>query len=273
MHPWAPPAGHPPVPLSCDGRVRQPCTPTDELLPCVMLCHPCLCTDMAQSPPGVRRADNFGHTPEHSLAADARAGPRRDRGGWLCAPSSVEAARWARDHRPFSEPTARPSPASQWLGRRIGPHLWPLQCRTRPLVGAEGGGGGWGEAPKMVCHIQHSPNTPTTGLRERRNDTSKSTGRSGRQNAATRRNMRREERVTVQGPVKEQQPDGMSHRGLGRGPQNGLRSSNRPPIFGLLRMPPGTSPTPTPCSTLCAGGCHDNPDLNASPQKETFGRV
>ena len=27
--------------------------------------------------------------------------------------------------------------------------------------------------------------------------------------------MRREERVTVQGPVKEQQPDGMSHRGHG----------------------------------------------------------
>ena len=33
--------------------------------------------------------------------------------------------------------------------------------------------------------------------------------------AATRRNMRREERVTVQGPVKEQQPDGMSHGGGG----------------------------------------------------------
>ena len=57
------------------------------------------------------------------------------------------------------------------------------------------------------------PNTPTTGLRELGNDTSKSIGRSGRQNAATQRNMRREERVTVQGPVKEQQPDGMSHRG------------------------------------------------------------
>ena len=27
--------------------------------------------------------------------------------------------------------------------------------------------------------------------------------------------MRREDRVSVQGPVKEQQPDGMSHRGLG----------------------------------------------------------
>ena len=49
--------------------------------------------------------------------------------------------------------------------------------------------------------------------RERGNDTSKSTGHSGRQNAATQCNMRRDERVTVQGPVKEQQPDGMSHRG------------------------------------------------------------
>ena len=47
------------------------------------------------------------------------------------------------------------------------------------------------------------------------NDTSGSTGRSGRQNAATRRNMRREERVTVQGPVKKQPPDGMSHGGGG----------------------------------------------------------
>ena len=41
----------------------------------------------------------------------------------------------------------------------------------------------------------------------------KSTGHSGRQKVAVRRNMRREERVTVQGPVKEQQPDGVSHRG------------------------------------------------------------
>ena len=56
-----------------------------------------------------------------------------------------------------------------------------------------------------------------TGLRERGNETSKSTGRSGRQKAVTRRNMQREERVTVQGPVKEQQPDGMSHRGEGGG--------------------------------------------------------
>ena len=40
-------------------------------------------------------------------------------------------------------------------------------------------------APLTPCHIQHSPNTPTTGLRERGNDTSRSTSRSGQQNAAT----------------------------------------------------------------------------------------
>ena len=40
-------------------------------------------------------------------------------------------------------------------------------------------------------------------------------GGGGGQQVATRRNMRREERVTVQGPVKEQQPDGMSHGGGG----------------------------------------------------------
>ena len=51
------------------------------------------------------------------------------------------------------------------------------------------------------------------GRGKRGNDTSRSTGRSGRQNAATGRNMRRAERATVQGPVKEQQPDGMSHGG------------------------------------------------------------
>ena len=41
------------------------------------------------------------------------------------------------------------------------------------------------------CHNQHSPGTPTTGLRKRRNNTSRSTGRSGRQKAATRRNTRK----------------------------------------------------------------------------------
>ena len=39
--------------------------------------------------------------------------------------------------------------------------------------------------------------------------------------------MRREERVTVQGPVKEQQPDGMSHRGGGGGMESGRVLQNR----------------------------------------------
>ena len=64
-----------------------------------------------------------------------------------------------------------------------------------------------------TCRDQHSPSTPPTGLRERGTNTSRSTGRSAGQNAATRRNMRREERVTVQGPGKKQRLDGMSHQG------------------------------------------------------------
>ena len=99
-----------------------------------------------------------------------------------------------------------------------------------PTLG--GGGGGGADAQTAQAAISSTaPAHQTTGLRKRGNDTSKSTGRSSRQKAATRRNMRREERVTVQGPVKEQQPDGMSHGGSGRG----LGGSGR----GLSRAPEG----------------------------------
>ena len=94
-------------------------------------------------------------------------------------------------------------------------------------------------------HIPHSPGTPTTGLCERGNDTSKSTGRSGRQNAATRRNTRRGERVTVQGPVKEQQPDGMSHGG-GGGARTEVRAVVWAVVWALVRLPqrrPALRPT------------------------------
>ena len=95
--------------------------------------------------------------------------------------------------------------------------FWDLLAHQGHLFGGTRGGGGLSRVPVKgkggggVC--PHSPGTPTTGLRERGNNTSRSTGRSGQQNAATRHNMRREERVTAQGPVKKQQPDGMSHRG------------------------------------------------------------
>ena len=82
------------------------------------------------------------------------------------------------------------------------------------------------------------------GLRERGNDTSKSTGRSGRQKATTQRNMRREERVTIQGPVKEQQPDGMSHRGAGPPPL-----SSKGALTTACRMwLPHPAPMPSPSS-------------------------
>ena len=87
------------------------------------------------------------------------------------------------------------------------PPQQPAQPPIRQLPGA---------ADAQTAHPATSRTAPvyqTTGLCERGNDTSRSTGRSGRQNAATQRNMRREERVTVQGPVKKQRPDGMSHRG------------------------------------------------------------
>ena len=57
-----------------------------------------------------------------------------------------------------------------------------------------------------------TPSMPTTGLRYRGNDSTRNSGHSGRQKALTRCSTRREERVTVQGPIKKPQPDGMSHR-------------------------------------------------------------
>ena len=145
--------------------------------------------------------------------------------------------------RPIARPVA--TPCATRTGQFFHCRPPPLQptppglCTKTPhatsrVIFFRGGGG-------TPCHIQHSPNTPTTGLRERGNDTSKSTGRSGRQNAATRRNMRRGERVTVQGPVKEQQPDGMSHRGgQNEHPQG---NEGRPMgCAGGMVPPPGRKP-------------------------------
>ena len=116
--------------------------------------------------------------------------------------------------------------------------------------------GGTGPPPTPPCHIQHSPGTPTTGLRERGNDTSRSTGRSGRQNAATRRNMRRDDRVTVQGPVKEQQHDGMSHGGgldpPPLPPPTPLFKGALPPTPSMARLPTPPRPLDPPPPVLSA---------------------
>ena len=108
------------------------------------------------------------------------------------------------------------------------PSSVPAPCATGyGCGGGPGGGGGGGATPAAtsttpgtpitghryrtngIRRNRHSPGTPTTVLRECGNDTS------GRQNAATRRNMRRGERVTVQGPVKRQHNPTACHRGGG----------------------------------------------------------
>ena len=64
--------------------------------------------------------------------------------------------------------------------------------------------------------------------------------------------MRREERVTVQGPVKEQQPDGMSHRGRGGAIEGGgeggggTKGGPHAPIPGPLALLSG----PSRCTSL-----------------------
>ena len=73
-----------------------------------------------------------------------------------------------------------------------------------------------------LTHKRHllqpaQPQHTNDGLCERGNNTSRSTGRSSQQNAATQHSMRRDEWVTVQCPVKKQQPNGMSHGGGGGG--------------------------------------------------------
>ena len=149
-----------------------------------------------------------------------------------------------RDHQGTRHAHARPT---EWWSAWGG---WPVQCveewstwasrawkRSDAGCGRPEGGGAWAAKPvkrspqqpaqprcanywaplthkRHPPHQPHSPDTPTIGLCKHGNNTSRSTGRSGPQNAATPHNMRGEERVTVQGPVKKQQPGEMSHRGL-----------------------------------------------------------
>ena len=125
-------------------------------------------------PPGVASAalDGPGLVPD----------PWGLRGGRGCGPST----RGASGIGPQNEAPG----GAQVLGPFGGTGSW---CRAVPLIealclGAAAANVSGGRGSKRVWG----------------GDTSRSTGRSGRQKAATRRNMRREERVTVQGPVKKQ---------------------------------------------------------------------
>ena len=88
-------------------------------------------------------------------------------------------------------------------GGAIGPHAHGNAVR-HVVDDPDAEGSGQQRLQNDPCN-NHRLSAPTTGLRYRGNDTTRNTGRSSRQNAATRRSTRREERVTVQGPGKKQQ--------------------------------------------------------------------
>ena len=92
-----------------------------------------------------------------------------------------------------------------------------LPHRRLPVVSVESGSGrciqqDFGR-PIRLCGTRKSCNTRFFTVLK----CSCIMGFSGRQNAATRRSTRREERGTVQGPVKKPQPDRMSRGGGGGG--------------------------------------------------------
>ena len=100
----------------------------------------------------------------------------------------------------------RPQSGGVWAAKTV--KRPPAATSTTPVPAT-----GHRQCTNGTRHNQHSPGTPTTALSKCGNNTSSSTGRSSRQNTATQRSMRREERLTVHGPVKNQQPDVMSYRG------------------------------------------------------------
>ena len=86
--------------------------------------------------------------------------------------------------------------------------------------------------------------------------------------------MRREERVTVQGPIKEQQPDGMSHGGMkfhgwewnvfSGGHNRSMLQGIVPqfwPVMLLVEYVSGSRVEPRPPQVwVCGGGVHPSPD-------------
>ena len=87
----------------------------------------------------------------------------------------------------------------------------------RPVVDDLSAEGEW--AAKPVNRPPQQPAQPPVrqllGTATAETTPQRNTGRSGRQNAATRRSTRTEERATLKGRVKKQQPNGMSHGGGG----------------------------------------------------------
>ena len=147
-------------------------------------------------------------------------------------------AREQRDHRPTLTSQRYVAPAHVDRERRQFPPENPNHCVTL-------------EVPTGTLTEARHPRPPTGG------GGGESTGRSGRQNAATRRNMRREERVTVQGPVKRLQPDGMLHGGFRKGAQSSNarmdRNDNSAAEEQFRQWPPSHPPAGPNRTAFCFG--------------------
>ena len=101
-----------------------------------------------------------------------------------------------------------------------------------------GGGVGSKDRKTTPTTTSTTPGTRPTGPRERRNDTTRNAGRSGRPNAARRRSTRRERRVTVQGPARQPQHTATAQRECPADHQNtgrGGRPAARPRHSGHQR--------------------------------------
>ena len=118
-----------------------------------------------------------------------------------------------------------------WTAKTVKrPRQQPAQPPIRQQLGA---------ADAQTAHPATSstaPGTPTTRLREHGNDTSESTGRSDP-------TQRRDERVTVQGPVKKRYPDGLCHTRGGGGMAFGAPTAILP-VKVTLAVVRGAEPVP-----------------------------
>ena len=95
--------------------------------------------------------------------------------------------------------------------------MTPRRCCPGVCSVAAGGGGKGAGKGKGKGHMVDGPDSAWRNRAPGPHRNRARQAMDSRQKAATRGNMQREERVTAQGPVKEQQPDGMSHRGSQRG--------------------------------------------------------
>ena len=141
-------------------------------------------------------------------------------------------------------------------GRGAGNWAPRTRKRSEACGGRPGRGGEWAARPlkRPPTTTSTTPSAATTGPRCCGSDTSRNTGNRGRQNAATRRSAQREERPTVQGPVKKPQPNGISHGG------GGVQH-----MAAQLEVPNPTQPNPGVRDALEGGGGYPPPLQGAQP--------